>query len=122
PRVGVGHREARPRRGGRPGAARRHEPPHVKARVGSRIELTRRGSETRESSRPMALVAVMMSYRLGGADGVAVEARKWEWALHELGFRVRRVAGELDDGLRPDDTWLAFLAIDPVNGATPQPD
>jgi glycosyltransferase involved in cell wall biosynthesis len=63
--------------------------------------------------------AVMVSYRLGGADGVAVEARKWEWALHELGFRVRRVAGEFDDGLRPDDTWLPFLAIDPAEGALP---
>ena len=69
----------------------------------------------------MQPVAVMVSYRLGGADGVAVEARKWEWALHELGFRVRRVAGELDDGLRPDDAWLPFLAIDPVDGSTPDP-
>lgn len=69
----------------------------------------------------MARLAVMVSYRLGGADGVAVEARKWEWALHELGFRVRRVAGELDDGVRPDDTWLPFLAIDPVEGSTPDP-
>jgi glycosyltransferase involved in cell wall biosynthesis len=69
----------------------------------------------------MQPVAVMVSYRLGGADGVAVEARKWEWALHELGFRVRRVAGEFDDGLRPDDTWLPFLAIDPVDGSTPDP-
>jgi glycosyltransferase involved in cell wall biosynthesis len=62
-------------------------------------------------------VAVQLSFRLGGADGVAVEARKWEWALHELGFDVRRVAGELDDGLRPDDAWLPFLAIDPPQGA-----
>jgi glycosyltransferase involved in cell wall biosynthesis len=69
----------------------------------------------------MRPVAVMVSYRLGGADGVAVEARKWEWALHELGFRVRRVAGELDDGLRPDDTWLPFLAIDPADGSTQDP-
>jgi glycosyltransferase involved in cell wall biosynthesis len=65
--------------------------------------------------------AVMISYRLGGADGVAVEARKWEWALHELGFGVRRVAGEFDDGLRPDDTWLPFLALAPADGATPDP-
>ncbi len=70
----------------------------------------------------MPPVAVQLSYRLGGADGVAVEARKWEWALHELGFDVRRVAGELDDGLRPDDTWLPFLAIDPVEERTPAPD
>ena len=63
----------------------------------------------------MRPVAVQLSYRLGGADGVAVEARKWEWALHELGFDVRRVAGELDDGPRPDDAWLPCLAIDPVD-------
>ncbi len=63
----------------------------------------------------------MLSYRLGGADGVAVEARKWEWALHELGFDVRRVAGEFDDGLRTDDAWLPFLAIDPVEGSEPDP-
>ncbi len=69
----------------------------------------------------MTPVAVQLSYRLGGADGVAVEARKWEWALHELGFHVRRVAGELDDGLRPDDTWLSFLAIDPAEGSAPDP-
>ncbi len=69
----------------------------------------------------MKPVAVMVSYRLGGADGVAVEARKWEWALHELGFRVRRVAGELDDGLRPDDAWLPFLAIDPAEASAPDP-
>jgi glycosyltransferase involved in cell wall biosynthesis len=66
----------------------------------------------------MPPVVVQLSFRLGGADGVAVEARKWEWALGQLGFGVRRVAGELDDGLRPDDTWLPFLAIDPVEGAT----
>ena len=27
-----------------------------------------------------------MSFRLGGTDGVAIEAAKWEWALRELGF------------------------------------
>ena len=64
--------------------------------------------------------AVVVSYRLGGADGVAVEAAKWEWALRELGFTVRRVAGEFET-LRPDDTWLPFLAIDPVDGAHPDP-
>ena len=40
----------------------------------------------------------------------------------ELGFDVRRVAGELDDGLRPDDAWLPFLAIDPVDERAPEPD
>src|SRR5262245_891714 len=70
----------------------------------------------------MASVAVMLSFRLGGADGVAVEARKWEWALQKLGFRVRRVAGEFDDGMRRDDTRLPFLAIDPADDAAPEPD
>ncbi|MBM3659077.1 MAG: glycosyltransferase family 4 protein [Actinobacteria bacterium] len=66
--------------------------------------------------------AVVVSYRLGGADGVGVEAGKWEWALRELGFTTRRVAGELEGASRPDDTWLAFLAIDPVAGARPDPE
>lgn len=66
--------------------------------------------------------AVLVSFRLGDVDGVSVEARKWEWALRELGFSTRRVAGEFGDGLRPDDTWIPFLAIDPVGGARPEPD
>jgi glycosyltransferase involved in cell wall biosynthesis len=66
--------------------------------------------------------AVQLSYRLGGADGVAVEAAKWEWALGKLGFTVRRVAGELDDEPRDDDVTLPFLAIDPPEDAAPEPD
>ena len=63
-----------------------------------------------------APVATFLSYRLGGTDGVSVETAKWEWALRELGFATRRVAGELD-AMRSDDTWLAFLSIDPPAGA-----
>ena len=70
----------------------------------------------------MKPMAVQLSYRLGGADGVAVESRKWEWALRELGFDVRRVAGELDGGFRPDDAWLPFLAIDPAPGTHAEAD
>ena len=55
-----------------------------------------------------------MSFRLGGVDGVAVEARKWAWALGELGFDVRRVAGAIEDDGRPDDIVLPGLAIDAV--------
>lgn len=66
-----------------------------------------------------APTAVIVSFRLGGTDGVSIEAAKWEWALRELGFSTRRVAGELDGTLRPDDTWLPFLAIEPVDGAGP---
>ena len=66
--------------------------------------------------------AAFLSFRLGGRDGVSVETRKWEWALGELGFHTRRIAGELSDGLRPDDVWIPFLAIDPVPGASVEPD
>ncbi|HET6795125.1 MAG TPA: glycosyltransferase family 4 protein [Acidimicrobiales bacterium] len=38
--------------------------------------------------------AAIVSYRLGGTDGVAVEAAKWGRALAGLGFRVVTVAGE----------------------------
>lgn len=66
--------------------------------------------------------AVFCSFRLGGADGVSVETRKWDWAIRELGFTTRRVAGDFADGLRPDDTWLPFLEIDPPPGARPEPE
>ena len=35
----------------------------------------------------------MVSFRLGGPDGVSVEAAKWSWALGQLGYEVRTVAG-----------------------------
>jgi len=38
-------------------------------------------------------LAASISFRLGGADGVSVEAAKWQWALRRLGYRVRTVAG-----------------------------
>jgi glycosyltransferase involved in cell wall biosynthesis len=56
--------------------------------------------------------AVVVSFRLGGADGVAVEARKWAWALGQLGFEVRRVAGAIEDEGHADDTVLPGLAIE----------
>ncbi len=49
----------------------------------------------------------MVSFRLGGADGVAVEAAKWAAALGQLGWQVRTVAGA-----GPVDTLLPGLAID----------
>jgi glycosyltransferase involved in cell wall biosynthesis len=61
--------------------------------------------------RPMAPQAATISFRLGGRDGVSVEARKWDSALHELGFETRRIAGEIEDGGRPDDVTLPGLAI-----------
>jgi glycosyltransferase involved in cell wall biosynthesis len=46
-----------------------------------------------------------VSFRLGGADGVSVEAAKWGSALAHLGYQVRTVAG---DG--PVDHRIAGLA------------
>jgi glycosyltransferase involved in cell wall biosynthesis len=40
--------------------------------------------------------AAFLSFRLGGSDGVAIEAAKWEWALEQLGFAITTVAGEGD--------------------------
>ncbi len=64
----------------------------------------------------MARQAVVLSYRLGGTDGVSVEAHKWEWALGEFGFRTRRVAGELCGAPHPDDLALPGLSIEPPAG------
>jgi glycosyltransferase involved in cell wall biosynthesis len=48
----------------------------------------------------------MVSFRLGGGDGVSVEAAKWQTALEALGYRVTTVAGE-----GPVDRVLPGLAI-----------
>lgn len=61
----------------------------------------------------MARQAVTVSFRLGGDDGVSVEARKWEWALRELGFETRRVAGEIEGAGERNDVVIPGLAIDP---------
>ena len=59
----------------------------------------------------MGREVAVVSFRLGGHDGVSVEARKWARALHDLGFTTRRVAGVIEDGGAPDDTVLPALAI-----------
>ncbi len=42
---------------------------------------------------PTSGTVAVVSYRLGGEDGVSVEAAKWVWALRTLGFDVTTVAG-----------------------------
>ncbi len=56
--------------------------------------------------------ATLLSFRLGGSDGVSVEAAKWQWALSQLGFSVTTVAGS-----GPVDSTLPGLSI----GATEPP-
>jgi glycosyltransferase involved in cell wall biosynthesis len=51
-------------------------------------------------------VAAVVSFRLGGTDGVSVESAKWIWALERLGFEVYTVAGE-----GPVDRLIPGLAI-----------
>ncbi|HUZ40909.1 MAG TPA: glycosyltransferase [Acidimicrobiales bacterium] len=54
---------------------------------------------------------IVVSFRLGGTDGVAIESAKWISALEALGHRVRTVAGEGEA-----DVLLPSLAI---NAGTP---
>jgi glycosyltransferase involved in cell wall biosynthesis len=51
--------------------------------------------------------AALVSFRLGGSDGVSIEAEKWSGALRQLGWRVVTVAGS-----GPVDTRLDGLAMD----------
>jgi glycosyltransferase involved in cell wall biosynthesis len=60
----------------------------------------------------VAPVATLVSFRLGGSDGVAVEAHKWGAALGELGFEIRRLAGEISGPVGDDDLVLPGLALD----------
>lgn len=48
----------------------------------------------------------VVSFRLGGTDGVSIVADRWLHALERLGFEVRTVAGE-----GPVDTTIPDLAI-----------
>ncbi len=66
-------------------------------------------------------VATFVSYRLGGTDGVSIEAAKWMTALESLGFTTRRVAGELPTAASPNDVVMPWLALEPPSG-TPAPD
>ena len=59
-------------------------------------------------------VVAIVSFRLGGSDGVAVEAAKWAGALRALGFEVRTVAGE-----GPVDRLVPGLAMAAAEPPTP---
>lgn len=65
----------------------------------------------------MTPAAALLSYRLGGTDGVSVEAAKWESALRVLGFSTRRIAGEICGPPRWDDVILPGFAIHSPEGA-----
>jgi mannosylglucosylglycerate synthase len=58
--------------------------------------------------------AALVSFRLGGHDGVSVESAKWADALRTLGWQVGTVAGE-----GPVDTVLPGLAMDAPEPPSP---
>jgi glycosyltransferase involved in cell wall biosynthesis len=68
---------------------------------------------------PGSGVVAVVSFRLGGTDGVSVEAAKWDRAWRALGFHVVRVAGEIHGPPARGDRVLPWLAIDPPMGAAP---
>ncbi|MGH9005432.1 MAG: hypothetical protein ACRDYV_20095, partial [Acidimicrobiia bacterium] len=71
----------------------------------------------------MSPTAALVSFRLGGPDGVSVQAATWGRALERLGYHLRRVAGELVDGARPGDVVVPGLGVaaESVPGPDGQP-
>lgn len=65
----------------------------------------------------MPKVAVI-SFRLGGTDGVSIESAKWAQAFRRLGYTPYRVAGRIADP-GPEDHVLPGLAIDAREPPTP---
>ena len=61
--------------------------------------------------------AALLSFRLGGTDGVAIEAAKWRHALEELGHATYTVAGT-----GPVDVTVPGLAIGAEEGPAPRGD
>ena len=53
--------------------------------------------------------ATLLSHRAGGTGTVTAEARNWTAALSELGFSVRRVAGDFLDEPATDDVRIDGL-------------
>jgi glycosyltransferase involved in cell wall biosynthesis len=68
----------------------------------------------------MPPTAALVSFRLGGPDGVSVQAATWGRALERLGYNLRRVAGDLADGPRSGDVVLPGLGV--AAATAPGPD
>lgn len=61
-------------------------------------------------------LAAFVSFRLGGLDGVAVEAEKWARALHALGYATKRVAGEISGDPQVGDAVVPGLGLTAAEG------
>ena len=96
-------------RGHRTTLSRRAQPPmRHRSGPGQKVLAHRRRSGTgpgRHYRVPIP-TAALVSFRLGGSDGVSVEAAKWAGALRTLGYRIYTVAGE-----GPVDRLLPGLSI-----------
>lgn len=66
----------------------------------------------------------VVSFRLGGPDGVSVEAEKWRHALARLGHDTYRVAGQLGPAAPGDMTvaGLGYAARDAGPDTSPPPE
>lgn len=66
--------------------------------------------------------ACLVSHRLGGFDGVSVEAAKWQRALDQLGWSVTRAAGFFADEQAATDVPVPGLWATTPGGRPPVPD
>lgn len=74
-----------------------------------------------EGPRPGPRVCYV-SHRLGGYDGVSIEAAKWQRALAHLGFDITRVAGYFADQADGTDVELDGLWAAVAGELPPPPD
>ena len=63
-----------------------------------------------------------MSHRLGGYDGVSVEATKWQRGFSRLGWAVTRAAGFFVDGASGSDVTVTGLWAPTYGARPPDPD
>jgi mannosylglucosylglycerate synthase len=81
-------------------------------------------STSQRTERAVKPIVVLLSFRLGEADGVSVAASHWAEALRRLGFQVRTVAGDgradrilFGLGLRSDEVISARELDAALSGA-----
>ena len=63
----------------------------------------------------------LVSHRLGGFDGVSIEAAKWAAGFRDLGHRVTRAAGHFVDR-EPGDVEVTGMWADRPGGDPPPVD
>jgi glycosyltransferase involved in cell wall biosynthesis len=64
----------------------------------------------------------IVSHRLGGYDGVSVEAAKWQRGFGRLGWSVTRAAGFFTDGSSGSDVTVTGLWAPSYGACPPDPD